>query len=70
MKPITRRELIIYSAGIGVLAVGGWVAKDIHDFQECVNDGIEIRKKMYGTKNLPDHVVNEVKRSCGSGKER
>ena len=70
MKKLTRRELIIYGAGIGTLAVSGWVAKDILDFQECVDKGIEVSKKMYGTKKLPEYVSNEVKRSCGSRKER
>jgi hypothetical protein len=70
MKTLTRRELIIYSAGLGTLAIGGWLAKDMLDFQECVDKGIEIREKMYGTKKLSDYVASEVKRNCGWGKER
>lgn len=70
MKKITRGEFLLYSAGAAAAAAGAWLAKDILDFQKCVDEGIEVSKKMYGTKKLPDYVANEVKRSCGLGRER
>lgn len=71
---VTEEQFIIRTVGavltLTALTVGGKMVIDSIDFNHCVGKETNIRKRMYGTPNLPGYVKGEIERVCRSGKER
>lgn len=69
---LTRRQFLALTVvTAAILALRGKALKDEKDFNECVDEGMNVQRKMGGPSYLSAYVKSQVERICRStGRER